>query len=213
MFDAAGNTATPDANTAVQYVSKYPGAAGNGFTVEYIVGAGSSEAITVLTTGSLVTGVQVTTRAGGSTPSQIAAIVTASTAAGAVTATAVLPGSTTKINANVGPIPLLGGTSNVTLTVTYSEVVRQNGTYGSPFAAGPPAVNHVAWAGSAFVTSAILDTPATTPSVDGTSNVYTITLTGVTVRPGAGAQFTNGGSTDLAGNPLAPVTVTMTAVS
>jgi RNA polymerase sigma-70 factor (ECF subfamily) len=184
----------------VQYVSKAPGAAGNLYSVEYVAGAAATESITVSPTGLVVT-----TRAGGSTPSQIAAIVNASVASAAVTATAVLPASTSTIVA-AGPAALTGGSSNVTLTVTYSEVVRQNTPYPG---------NIQAFQGASIITPLISGVTNTiSPTVDGTSNVYTITITGANVRPGTGAQFTNfGGSTDLAGNPLAPVTVTLTAAS
>jgi hypothetical protein len=201
VIDAAGNTGgAAVAATAVQYVSKAPGAAGNGYTVTYAAAAGATESITVTPTG-----ITVTPRAGGSTPSQIAAIVNASTAASAVTATAVLPASTATIAGGVGSA-LLGGTSNVELTVTYSEVVRQNSGYCG---------NMCAFQGSAFITSTVFGlTNTISPTVDGTSNVYKITITDANVRPSATAQFTIfGGMTDLAGNPLAPITVSMTAAS
>jgi putative cell wall-binding protein len=138
VIDAAGLTGgAAVAATSVQYVSKAPGAAGNLYSVEYVAGAAATESITVSPTGLVVT-----TRAGGSTPSQIAAIVNASVASAAVTATAVLPASTSTIGA-VGPAFLLGGSSNVTLTMTYSEVVR-GAAYG---------VNSIAWVGAAFVTA------------------------------------------------------------
>jgi putative cell wall-binding protein len=201
VIDAAGNVGgAAVAATSVQYVSKAPGAAGNGYTVQYVAGAGATESITVSPAGLVVT-----TRAGGSTPSQIAAIVNASVASAAVTATAVLPASTSTIVA-AGPAPLLGGSSNVTLTITYSEVVR-GAAYGA---------NSVAWVGGAFISPFINGASITTTPVDGTSNVYTVTITGANARPGAGAQFTaNGfgvlGIQDLAGNALVPVNVTMTA--
>jgi hypothetical protein len=205
VIDAAGNVGgAAVAATSVQYVSKAPGAAGNGYTVQYVAGAGATESITVSPTGLVVT-----TRAGGSTPSQIAAIVNASVASAAVTATAVLPASTSTIVA-AGPAPLLGGSSNVTLTITYSEVVRQGSRYG----ANSTAPSRV---GSAFVTASHLwrrhhhdHARSMAPPTCIRHHDHRCEL----LRPGAGAQFTAspfGGIEDLAGNDLVPVTVTMTA--
>jgi len=202
VMDATGATGgAAVAATAVQFVSKAPGAAGNGYTVAYAAAAGASESITVSTTG-----IVVTPRAGGSTPTQIAAIINASTASAAITATAVLPASTSLITGPIAATALTGGTSNVVLTVTYSEVVRQNTPYCG---------NMCAWEGAAFITAVVFGgTNTISPTVDGTASVYTITITGANVRPGAGAQFTVfGGMTDLALNPLAPTTVTMTPAS
>ena len=202
IVDGTGNFAAPVVATSVKYVSKLPGVTGNTITVSYTdVGATATENVTV--TG---TAIVVRTRTGGSTPAQVAAAVTANVnSSPLVTAEAVNSASTSLITSFVGLAPLAGGSSNVTVVATFSETVKNVG-YG---------LTVQAYQGGAAISTGITSGTITGTPVDGTSNVYTYTITGANVRPGTAAQFlATTGVQDLANNNiLANTAVTMTVAS
>ncbi len=194
--------------TAVLYTAKAataPGVNGNGISVAYTnVGATATELVTLLPNTPAVglTQIQVRTRIGGSTSTQIAAAVNANVFSNAIVEAQNIGDGTTKLDA--APFvygALTGGVTNLTVTATFSEVVFHGGL--------------TVWTGSSGVSTAVAGCAAPVP-VNGTSATYTISCPTVALgqRPIAGSgQLANAaGGADLAGNALPGAAVTMAVV-
>ena len=168
--DNTGNCgATCNLTTLVKYVSKLPGASGNGTSIRYTAATTNTTEVVTVAAGPPAA-ITVQMRPGGSTPAQIVAAINVNINSNSRVLASTDSTTTTVFLAPAGPFPLAGGTSNVQVKVTFSEVVN--------FVAG----NIATTVGQAGITPAIGGAVAVVET-SGTTNTYTVNYTGVTFRP------------------------------